>query len=89
MYPTRVVGRCTPAACSAIVALSLRSWLSGTESKLKATIAEQAAAIQRHATLTTHTDRHLRTPTGLVLSRQNVKVHELEHALVHSHVEAL
>lgn len=66
--------------------------LHETESKLRATVAEQAVAIQRHTSLTAHTDRHIHILTRLVSklrSHRNLKAHELEHATVDSHVEAL
>ena len=66
--------------------------LKHTETQLRATIAEQAAAIQRHTTLSAHTDRHIHILTRLasrLRGRQKLKAHELEQATVYSHVEAL
>ena len=66
--------------------------LCDTESQLKAAIAEQAAAIQRHTTLAAHTGRHLKILTKLVSklrSKRKLKANELEETTVHSHVEAL
>ena len=62
------------------------------ESQLRATVAEQAAAIQQHKALATHTGRHLKILTRLVSklrSQRQLKARELEEATVHSHVEAL
>ena len=61
--------------------------LCNTECQLKAAIAEQATAIQRHTTLAAHTDRHLNILK--LRSKRKLKANELEEATVHSHVEAL